>query len=187
MILNRNTVKMKICLRMQHAAGTIGLPWTYGCQGNWYHVSQTQINMKIHTFLIALSNSIWHLDKLFINLRHVCYRANVYKSKNLSVYATQRQDWKAAVSSPSCPPTQRPSHQVGSWQSTLIGQLGPLVHWKQRRQGFASQKMISISSSPCTNVPLPQWWAWAYSEQRITLILIVMPSSSSFDEDSQRI
>lgn len=59
----------------------------------------------------------------------------------------QRQGWKAAVSSPPCPPTQRPSHQVGGWQSTLIGQLRPPVHWKQRAHGFPSQKkMISISS-----------------------------------------
>ncbi|KAK5903866.1 hypothetical protein CgunFtcFv8_007611 [Champsocephalus gunnari] len=58
----------------------------------------------------------------------------------------QRQGWKAAVSSPPCPPTQRPSHQVGGWQSTLIGQLRRPVHWKQREHGFPSQKeMIPIS------------------------------------------
>lgn len=48
--------------------------------------------------------------------------------KWMSLYMQpQKQGWKATASFPLRPPTQRPSHQVGGWQSTLIGQLMPPV------------------------------------------------------------
>lgn len=64
-------------------------------------------------------------------------------------------------------------------KSTSIGQPRMPIQWKLRERNFSSQKTtISISSSPRTNVPMPQWWAdW---EQRIASTEIVMPSSSSF-------
>lgn len=108
-----------------------------------------KLPIRFH-LLLRSANSIicfdWH--------RTVSYGLMHIKANVCLYMQPQRQDWKAAVSSP---PTQRPSHQVGGRQSTLIGQLRPPVHWKQREHGFPSQKkMISISSSPHTNVPLLQ-------------------------------
>lgn len=53
-----------------------------------------------------------------------------------------------------------------------LASWGRLSAGNSERTVFPSQKkkMISISSSPHTNVPLPQWWAGADSEQRITSI-----------------
>ena len=65
----------------------------------------------------------------------------MHMKANMCLYMQrQRRGWRAAVSSPPCPPTQRPSHQVGGWQSTLIGQLRPPVRWKQRAHGFSQPK-----------------------------------------------
>lgn len=68
-------------------------------------------------------------------------RLSMHMKANVCLYMQpQRRGWKAAVSSPPCPPTQRPSHQVGGRQSTLIGQLRPPVRWKQRAHGFSQPK-----------------------------------------------
>lgn len=135
-------------------------------------VSQTHLYESTHSQIAV--KSIWHLitrcvqqskcAKLRkpwkpISLPYMAWNCTkalcIWKWMCVCTCNPQRQGWEAAVSSPPCPPTQRPSHQVGGWQSTLIGQLRPPVHWKQQVHGFPSQKMISISSSPHISVAHP--------------------------------
>ena len=108
----------------------------------------------------------WHWRKKCIEAFYA------YESECVSVHLYRDEAGKQQ-----CPLRRVHPHRglVTRWAAgspLSLASWGRLSAGNSERTVFPSQKkkMISISSSPHTNVPLPQWWAGADSEQRITLI-----------------
>lgn len=85
------------------------------------------------------------------------------------------------MSSPPCPPTQEPSHQVGGWQVHFYWPAENAYPVETARAQFFQPKDddFHLLISPHERTPATVM-STADSEQRIASTKIVMPSSSSF-------